>query len=110
MIKTIYSSKENNDFIGRKHNMYKLTKHGKEVVKHFIKECNAKKKEILDAELDKAEDTNIPTIEDIESDIDAFIDEDGEYYNCWGITDNYSSFPLCLKDGIDFTLQKCFDR
>lgn len=83
--------------------MYKLTDHGIKECERFIRECNAKRKEILDARLDTAHDTAIPTIEDIESDISGFIDEDGEYYNCWGVTDNYSSdFPICLVVGIDF--------
>lgn len=28
---------------------------------------------------------------------------DGEYYNCWGVTDNNSSDCLYLKIGVDFT-------
>lgn len=58
----------------------------------FIKECEAKRKEILDAGKDTADDCRIPTIDDIVSDImyEGF-DEDGEYYNYWGVTDNYDS-------------------
>lgn len=83
--------------------MYKLTEQGIKECKRFITECNAKRKEILDAKIDTADDTTIPTIEDIESDIESFIDEDGEYYNCWGVTDNYDSdFPICLILGTDF--------
>jgi hypothetical protein len=56
----------------------------------------------------KGKDTNdyetmLPTIENIECEIDDFIDADGYYCNCWGITDNYNSDnPICLKLGIDF--------
>lgn len=83
--------------------MYKLTEQGIKECERFIAECNAKKKEILDARIDTADDTMIPTIEDIESDIEEFVDENGEYYNCWGVTDNYNSdFPICLTLGIDF--------
>lgn len=83
--------------------MYKLTEQGIEECKIFIRECIAKRKEILDARIDSADDTYIPTIEDIECDIADYIDEDGEYYNCWGVTDNYNSDrPICLKLGVDF--------
>ena len=86
--------------------MYKLTEHGIKNCERFIAECNAKRKEILDARIDTADNTMLPTIEDIESDIESFIDEDGEYYNCWGVTDNYDSdFPLCLRFKIDFVVK-----
>lgn len=84
--------------------MYKLTEHGIRECEKFIAECQAKRKEILDAGKDTAEETNIPTIEAIESDINAFdIDEDGNYFNGWGVTDNYNSdYPIGLTFGIDF--------
>lgn len=84
---------------------YILTEKGREKVTWFIKECAAKRKEILDAGIDTADDTNLPTEEDIVSDLNygVGIDEDGDYYNCWGVTDNYSSdAPCCLEVGIDF--------
>lgn len=69
---------------------WKLTKAGEEQVEYFIKECEAKRKEILGAGKDTADETNIPTKEDILSDINdgSFLDEDG-YFNGWGVTDNY---------------------
>lgn len=84
--------------------MYKLTEQGIEVCENFIAECNAKRKEILDAGIDTADETNIPTIEDIESDINAFgVDEENYYFNGWGVTDNYNSdYPIGLELGIDF--------
>lgn len=84
--------------------MYKLTGQGIEKCKMFITECEAKRKEILDTNKDTAEDTNIPTIEDIECDINqCVIDEDGDYYNNWGVTDHYNSdYPIGLTLGIDF--------
>lgn len=83
---------------------YKLTEQGIKKCKRFITECNAKRKEILDARKDTADDTQIPTIEDIESEINYFgYDEDGDYYNFYGVTDNYNSdYPLSLRIGIDF--------
>lgn len=84
--------------------MYKLTEQGIKKCKNFISECTAKRKEIIDAKLDTIQETNIPTIEDIESDINAFgVDEDGDYYNNWSVTDNYDfDYPLGLKFGVDF--------
>lgn len=83
--------------------MYKLTEQGIKEYERFIAECKAKRKEIIDARLDTIDDTILPTIEDIECDIEWSIDEDGDYYNCWGVTDNYSSDnPICLKLGVDF--------
>lgn len=85
---------------------YRLTDIGIEKVKAYIKELEAKRKEILDAGKDTAEDTNLPTIADIESDIFQFIGMDGiegEYCNGWGVTDNYNcDYPLCLHIGEDF--------
>jgi len=83
--------------------MYKLTEEGIKKCEIFIAECNTKRKEILDANKDTADNTLIIAIEDIEAEIHDFIDEDGEYYNCWGVTDNYDSdYPICLKLGVDF--------
>lgn len=84
---------------------YVLTEEGKRKVAVFIKECEAKRKEILDADLDTAEDTQIPTEADILSDLNngVEVDEDGDYYNAWGVTDNYSSDRACeLAIGEDF--------
>lgn len=84
---------------------YVLTEEGKRKVAVFIKECEAKRKEILDAGLDTAEDTQIPTEADILSDLNngVEVDEDGDYYNAWGVTDNYCSDRACeLAIGEDF--------
>lgn len=83
--------------------MYKLTEKGIKECERFIVECEAKRKEILDAKADTADETILPTIEDIADEIEVFIDEDGEYYNFWGVTDNSNSdYAICLKFGIDF--------
>ena len=84
-------------------NKYTLTEIGVKECIFFIACCKAKRKEILDAGLDTADETNIPTIEDIEADIEEYIDEDGVYYNCWGVTDNYDSDgPVSLWKGVHF--------
>lgn len=72
----------------------------------FISECVAKRKEILDAGKDTADDTILPDIDSLAEDaIFMGADEDGLCYNCWGVTDNYySDYPfvckLFEKDGI----------
>lgn len=82
-----------------------LTEHGLTTVTGYIKELRAKRKEILDAGKDTAEDTTIPTLNDIISDIEWFFDEDlMEYCNNWGVTDNYNAdWPLRLEFREDIT-------
>ena len=84
--------------------MYKLTYRGMQKVKRYLAELNAKRKEILDAGKDTADETNLPTVDDIISDIEwTGVDEDGSYINGWGVTDNYDSdYALELKLGSDF--------
>lgn len=83
---------------------YVLTDEGKRKAELYIKECEAKRKEILDAGKDTADETVLPNFEAIEADIEVFIDdEDGSYCNCWGVTDNYdASSCLYLKLEEDF--------
>ena len=78
--------------------MYTLTEKGKETVAQFIAECKALRKEILDAGKDTADEVELPDEESILEDV-AWAIEDGEYCNCWGVTDNYNSDPLCLRVG-----------
>ena len=76
------------------------TEKGKEKVKAYIKELEAKRKEILDAGKDTADDTYIPTLEDILDDASYWFDEENrEYFNSWGVTDNYNA-----DNAIRFTL------
>jgi len=84
--------------------MYKLTDRGMQKVKRYLAELKAKRKEILDAGKDTADETNLPTVDDIISDIEwTGVDEDGSYLNGWGVTDNYDSdYALELKLGRDF--------
>ncbi len=82
---------------------WKLTLKGKANVNLYIRELEAKRKEILDARKDTAENTNIPTIKDIEDDVNLIgVDDEDEYYNGWAVTDNYDAdYPLLLKVGRD---------
>ena len=83
---------------------YNLTESGIKIVISYISELNAKRKEILDSGKDTADETTIPTPEDILADIDFIgLDKEGCYYNNWGVTDNYDAdYPISLKYGIDF--------
>ena len=83
------------------------TENGKEKVKAYIKELEAKRKEILDAGKDTADDTYIPTLEDILDDASDWFDEESrEYYNSWGVTDNYNADnAICLILGEDIEIK-----
>ena len=83
------------------------TENGKEKVKAYIKELEAKRKEILDAGKDTADDTYIPTLEDILNDASCFIGvENGEYFNSWGVTDHYDADnAICLILGEDIEIK-----
>lgn len=81
--------------------MYTLTEKGRTHVSLFIRECEAKRKEILDACKDTAHETNLPTECDVLDDVNwCGLDEDGEYWNAWGITDNYD-LGIILRLGED---------
>lgn len=80
----------------------KLTQTGERKVKFYIKTLELKRKEILDAGKDTANETKLPTIKDIIADIEAF-EENGEYLNNWGVTDNYDNdFSLWLEKKEDY--------
>lgn len=80
---------------------YILTEKGKKEVAHFLRECEALRKEILDAGKGTADDTYLPTEEGILEDIGVWIDEDGNYVNGWGVTDN-CDLIISLQEGEDF--------
>ena len=77
--------------------MLKLTDLGRQEVDTFLRELDTKRKEILDAGKDTADATLLPKEDDILMDIE-FFEEDGEYCNGWGCTDNYNGdSPLYLE-------------
>ena len=83
------------------------TEKGKEKVKAYIKELESKRKEILDEGKDTADDTYIPTLEDILDDASYWFDEENrEYFNSWGVTDNYNADnAICLILGEDIEIK-----
>lgn len=85
---------------------YVFTVNGYRTVKRFIAECAAKRKEVLDAGIDTADETELPTAQDILDDVNTSVglDEENEYFDSWGITDHYNSHPLSLVVGEDIIL------
>ena len=85
--------------------VYVLTEVGKRAVSDFIAECTAKRKELLDAGKDTAEETTLPDEAAILSDLNCGVgvDSDGDYFNGWSVTDHYDSDTvLGLHLGKDF--------
>lgn len=85
---------------------YVFTVSGYRTTKRFIAECAAKRKEILEAGIDTADETDLPTAQDILDDVNVGVglDEENEYFNSWGITDHFGSQPLSLIVGEDIIL------
>jgi hypothetical protein len=85
---------------------YTYTPKGRWKACHFIRMCEVKRKEILDAGIDTADETELPTAQDILDDVNEGVglDEDNEYYNCWGVTDHFGSQLLDLIVGEDIIL------
>lgn len=85
---------------------YVFTVNGYRTAKRFIAECAAKRKKILDAGIDTADETDLPTAQDILDDVNVGVglDEENEYFNSWGITDHFGSQPLSLIVGEDIIL------
>lgn len=85
---------------------YTYTPIGRLKACHFIRVCEVKRKEILDAGIDTADETELPTAQDILDDVNTGVglDEENEYFDSWGITDHYNSHPLSLVVGEDIIL------
>ena len=59
---------------------------------YYIYQCAAKQVDILAANKDTCNDTELPTMYDLIDDALATgADEEGECYNYWGVTDNYDT-------------------
>lgn len=85
---------------------YTYTPIGRLKACHFIRKCEAERKEILDAGIDTADETELPTAQDILDDVNTGVglDEENEYFDSWGITDHYNSHPISLVIGEDIIL------
>ena len=95
---------------------YVLTATGEKKAKAYLAELAAKRKEILDAGKDTADDTDLPTVEDIIADVNwdgLALEEEGikEYCNGWAVTDHYEAdYPLLLKFGKDLMYSEEYDK
>ncbi len=85
---------------------YTYTPIGRLKAYHFIRVCEVKRKEILDAGIDTADETKLPTAQVILDDVNTGVglDEENEYFDSWGITDHFNSHPLSLVVGEDIIL------
>lgn len=73
---------------------YKLTEQGRAKCEEYIRELKAKRKEILDAKLDTANNTFVDfTVDEIFEDVieNSMCDEDGILSNGYGVTDHYDA-------------------
>lgn len=66
---------------------------------YYIYQCAAKQVEILAANKDTCNDTELPTMYDLIDDALAIgVDDEGECYNLWAVTDNYlANYPFGCK-------------
>lgn len=64
-----------------------LTEEGRERVDQYLQELQTERKEILDAGMDTADETSLPSYEDILMDIDNY-EEENEYMGAWPVSDN----------------------
>lgn len=83
----------------------KLTRNGKAVVAKYLNEMQKRRDEILYAELDTADETTLPTEQDILSDILKGLDGDGDYVRKWNCSDHYG-FEIFLSHEADFIAEK----
>lgn len=94
---------------------YTLTEIGHKHVNDFLKECSAKRKEILDAGIDTACQTSLPTKADILLELNdgENIGGSGEYDSDWAVTDNTAedfAYVKCrLTYGIDYFIREDTD-
>lgn len=68
------------------------------LAEQYISECIAKRKEILDADKDTANETALPNFKALVEDVlSEEADENGLCFSCWGVTDNYDSDRLFVS-------------
>lgn len=78
-----------------------ITETGMKNIEAFLRECKAKRKELLDAGKDTAENVNLPVYADIAEAIEPA--KDGIWTETFDVTDN-SDLTIRLDEGIDFTV------
>ena len=83
---------------------YIYTEKGIMTVKKYIAGCEEKRRHILESGIDTADNTELPTPDDILNDMNSLIcvDNEGNYYNMWAVTDHHlSDYMLILEYGKD---------
>ena len=88
--------------------MIRLTETGRDKAEKYIRSLKEEREKILLAHKDTADNTHIPTLKEIENDIEENEDDYGngciEYCEYWGATDHYDSeFSLSLTKGLDYS-------
>ncbi len=85
--------------INEKKTECKLSERGLNHIKQYLENLKKKRYKILKERLDTAENTKLPNMEDILSDVETFFDSTSmDYTNNWGVTDELNSdFPLYLQ-------------
>ena len=78
-----------------------ITETGMKNIEAFLRECKAKRKELLDASKDTAENVEIPVYADIAEAIEPT--EDGIWTETFNVTDN-SDLTIRLDESVDFTV------
>lgn len=74
---------------------YRYTEEGEKRARSFVKDCERQRQNIIDLKLDEVDSVKLPTIDDILSDFEYFVDSEGEYYNYWQISENRNSdYPI----------------
>ena len=86
--------------------IFRLTDIGKKNAGDYIARLSIQRNAAISSGIDSAEFTELPTIEDIEEDVNFIgLDSENEYINNWAITDNYSSdYPLLLILNLDLEI------
>lgn len=80
----------------------RYTSTGAKKVNRYLQKMAEQRKEVLESGEDTALSTVLPDKEDILNDASSWgFDEEGIYWNGWGITDNISATPIELRYGLD---------
>lgn len=77
-----------------------ITETGMKNIEAFLRECEAKRKELLDAGKDTAEDVRLPVFADVAEAIEPT--EDGIWTESFEVTD-HTDLTIRLDEGVDYT-------
>lgn len=87
--------------------MFIMLKKGCEKINNYIKELEAKRKEILDAQKDTAENIHLPSAAEIREEADILFDGSQIIELMYDVTDHYEADrPLILEQSTDFIIKE----